>query len=910
MKPADIDRVFGRGRLRMVTGAHVEVFREESLPGERRRYTKRFLATAAGDFRQWTEREWRILARLVGHGIGPVPDVVQFDRGAYDRPALVQTYDAGITVDHWATLLPVERGGSTLRHAFEDCAHWWALARHCLIALDAIHQLQLVHLDLKADNVCIPAGPADFDPHVPGQPLRLSFEQIALIDFAFSLVSGEALVSALPIARQTEYDYQSPRLLRALEAGGQGNLAPTRQLDWRCDIFSLAAMLRRYLPDPEGVPSGTWTEERHAQARALVRRLLEVHDADLPAERPHAELIALASQPLQFADLSESLHRGWTLATESPVRDIFLRTPVTRVALPIATGVDVPIMIEASVVESGAFVGGRRRSLNRRALRWTAGLLTAAAICVPVLGEAWLALQGRRVDAGGPSSESNAGTIPDRPPTRTPKEVGTTTPGTVLARTESASVSAQPTTPGTAPASSSMAGMNASGPPAAVASAAALASVSARDSAPSIDSPASSASTPAVAAASESAQDIGSGRAPDPTSESPSGKPGASPVSAADPRAALPTAAERRSVGRGSHARMSTAVTRTARVAAASPTARGHERARPRAPARPAIGLAAGAAPSARTAPAASRHVASAATLTSPMATAAQAGLQAPTPWPFTAMARGTASLKQPADSRAATKALPGATMPTPVAPAEPRAAQSKDFMARADDLLANQIPRIAQRAERSVLRVLFVASRSDDSAQDDEIRNAASAMRQPPDDALMEIAIARTDARLLNEAARVAFSHRSTAQEAAELQTRAFGANPADPEIVGNLAFMRLKQHPAQPDVARQLVLHALTLQDARFPFGRVEDWTTLAIASALSGRDRDARNAWFVTLALAPSVQRQCRAATDAYAIYGERLRTSVESMLYRMHASGRFEGSAFCSWPPYWTGAGSVR
>ena len=104
MTPADIDRVFGRGRLRMVTGDHVEVFREHSLPGERRRYTKRFLATAAGDFSEWTEREWRILARLVGHGIKPVPDVVHFDRGAADRPALVQTFDAGVTVDHWATL--------------------------------------------------------------------------------------------------------------------------------------------------------------------------------------------------------------------------------------------------------------------------------------------------------------------------------------------------------------------------------------------------------------------------------------------------------------------------------------------------------------------------------------------------------------------------------------------------------------------------------------------------------------------------------------------------------------------------------------------------------------------------------------------------------------------------------------
>jgi hypothetical protein len=62
-------------------------------------------------------------------------------------------------------------------------------------------------------------------------------------------------------------------------------------------------------------------------------------------------------------------------------------------------------------------------------------------------------------------------------------------------------------------------------------------------------------------------------------------------------------------------------------------------------------------------------------------------------------------------------------------------------------------------------------------------------------------------------------------------------------------------------------------------------------------------------VTLALAPSVQRQCRAATDAYVLYGERLRASVEAMLHRLHASGRADGSAHCSWPPYWT-VGSMR
>ena len=54
--------------------------------------------------------------------------------------------------------------------------------------------------------------------------------------------------------------------------------------------------------------------------------------------------------------------------------------------------------------------------------------------------------------------------------------------------------------------------------------------------------------------------------------------------------------------------------------------------------------------------------------------------------------------------------------------------------------------------------------------------------------------------------------------------------------------------------------------------PHGRIEDWATLAIASALAGRERDASNAFLVSLALASDFERHCRAALDAFAIYGE--------------------------------------
>jgi hypothetical protein len=111
------------------------------------------------------------------------------------------------------------------------------------------------------------------------------------------------------------------------------------------------------------------------------------------------------------------------------------------------------------------------------------------------------------------------------------------------------------------------------------------------------------------------------------------------------------------------------------------------------------------------------------------------------------------------------------------------------------------------------------------------------------------------------------------------------------------------LRQRPAQAEAARQLALHALAAHGTRFPEGRIEDWATFAIASALVGRERDARNAFLVALSLAPNLDRQCRAALDVYAIYGERLRAPVEAMLASANASGRAGGSSFCEWPPHW-------
>jgi hypothetical protein len=232
------------------------------------------------------------------------------------------------------------------------------------------------------------------------------------------------------------------------------------------------------------------------------------------------------------------------------------------------------------------------------------------------------------------------------------------------------------------------------------------------------------------------------------------------------------------------------------------------------------------------------------------------------------------------------------------------------DFGGRADDLMANHVPRLAQRAERLVSRVLLIAARSEDVVGDRDILDSAASLGSPSSDPVLSMAASPSEARQFDEAARNEYARHGASAQALALQARAFGANPLDPDIAGNLAFLLLRQRPSQPEAARQLALHALTVHGSRYPQGRSEDWGTLAIASALVGKDRDARNALLVSLAMAPNLDRQCRAAIDTFSLYGERLRGPVEAMLYSAHASPRAHDSSFCEWPPHWTVGSGAR
>ena len=233
----------------------------------------------------------------------------------------------------------------------------------------------------------------------------------------------------------------------------------------------------------------------------------------------------------------------------------------------------------------------------------------------------------------------------------------------------------------------------------------------------------------------------------------------------------------------------------------------------------------------------------------------------------------------------------------------EVRASEATEdaLAARARRLVAEAVPYIATQAYADAHRALSIAYSARDSTQDGAIVNAVYAAWPSENSRVPATSVAPVRARRLHEAARKAIADGSSVANAMEIELKAFGANPRDPDIAQYLALLHLWTKPAQPEAARQLALYAIATSGQK-RLTRVDYWNTFAVASALSSRENDATAAFLVETALTTSLDRSCRAALYAYTSYGERLRTPVQAMLYRVQSHPRAYVSPSCAWPRY--------
>ncbi|MES2940345.1 MAG: ABC transporter substrate-binding protein [Pseudomonadota bacterium] len=313
-----LDKMFGRTRRRIDTGPHVEVWREVENTGERyfRKHFKKPDDGAQDDLSFWTVREFSLASSLWRRTTSVHTQRVKSLANELAGGQELQTFDAGPTLEQWLDL-PVVGAAGVLPNVFHDCAHWLALAHAVLQALHDVHSVGFFHLDIKADNLCIPVQPGF---RVGGDaPLHADVASLKLIDYAFSVWERELPLPrerALGMAVSDEEPYQSRQLRAAIHAG-YGGIAG---LDWRADLYGLGWTLGTILPAVLAHPRATgWTPERRAQAQALVDRLVGYDlQWDRPAPpQPHRDLIAVLARTLGEPDLQSSLRApGWRIARE------------------------------------------------------------------------------------------------------------------------------------------------------------------------------------------------------------------------------------------------------------------------------------------------------------------------------------------------------------------------------------------------------------------------------------------------------------------------------------------------------------------------------------------------------------------------------------------------------------------
>jgi hypothetical protein len=275
---------------------HVRVTRHPPEAGSRCTYRKQFKAEGLSDADYWLERENQFLFDFAADKLRHVVELSELKRAGdgHHTPlvTLLATFDAGITIEDWLRVRPRYAHGESYAHPFKHAGLFLLLLRGCLVALREIHAHGIVHCDIKADNICLGYAPYPFRPE-PGRTLRPDFEQVRLIDFAFSVTPKRPLQQPLPILPVAPY--QSNLLKRSLERdqAQRGRQRPSIQgLDWRADLYSLGHMAGLIAEAGLVTPTGSGGRAAYDGAYRLVERLKGFDGGRRTATLPHDELIA------------------------------------------------------------------------------------------------------------------------------------------------------------------------------------------------------------------------------------------------------------------------------------------------------------------------------------------------------------------------------------------------------------------------------------------------------------------------------------------------------------------------------------------------------------------------------------------------------------------------------------------
>lgn len=211
--------------------------------------------------------------------------------------------------------------------------------------------------------------------------------------------------------------------------------------------------------------------------------------------------------------------------------------------------------------------------------------------------------------------------------------------------------------------------------------------------------------------------------------------------------------------------------------------------------------------------------------------------------------------------------------------------------------IVARTIDQVSESQRGELMAVLKIAQAGDD------VRTLASAQRMLRgtdwDTHFAGWSRFRTSARALNdEAIRL---HEGNLPRAVALERDALALDPFDREIAGNLAYFLAKS--GQATSAHNTAVYALSLprrngQDT----GRSADWQSIGSTLALMNRREDSSSAYYVALAITPSLSGLCASLLHHQATMGDRLKPPIDAVFSRINGRG-LSSTGPCAYPPQW-------
>lgn len=322
--------------------AHVRVTRHAPESASRCTYRKQFKAGGLASADYWLERENQFLFDFAVDKLRHVVELSELKRVDDGQVSLLATFDAGVTIEDWLRVRPQYAHGESYAHPFKHAGLFLLLLKGCLSALREIHQQGIVHCDIKADNICLGHTPYPFRPQA-GQTVRPNFNQVRLIDFAFSLTPKRPLQRPLPILPNAPYQSNLLRQSLMQDLKNQKKLS-IQTLDWRADLYSLGHMASLIADAGLLTPAGTGGRSAYDGAFRIVEQLKKFDGGRKPSKLPHDGIIAEIDGLLEKLGDLEAYQSFEVVSIVPASAGAIGPTPQTPLALhnatPVAAGLD------------------------------------------------------------------------------------------------------------------------------------------------------------------------------------------------------------------------------------------------------------------------------------------------------------------------------------------------------------------------------------------------------------------------------------------------------------------------------------------------------------------------------------------------------------------------------------------